>query len=98
MGRGEILKKFSARRQGAPRGHIPSESSRLGCSLAAKTYVLDVNAQTSPDARFRRQCADFACGKKQCGILLPVFRALVFGLALCFGESRRPVMNMFERR
>jgi len=23
----------------------------------------------------------------QCGILLPVFRALVFGLALCFGES-----------
>jgi hypothetical protein len=37
-----------------------------------------------PDLKTRRSHTHLAT---QCGILLPVFRALVFGLALCFGGS-----------
>ena len=37
-----------------------------------------------PDLKTRRSHTHLTT---QCGILLPVFRALVFGLALCFGES-----------
>ena len=46
--------------------------------------VLGHATHSPPDLRTRRSHTHLAT---QCGILLPVFRALVFGLVLCFGES-----------
>jgi hypothetical protein len=56
-------------------------------------FILSRNGTVSPRRAKERArfLADFAVTTKglatQCGILLPVFRALVFGLALCFWES-----------
>ena len=47
-------------------------------------YSGDNDAQLDLINLFYYWASDLAT---QCGILLPVFRALVFGLALCFGES-----------
>ena len=53
-------------------------------SLARREHT-EGHATHSPlDLKTRRSHTHLAT---QCGILLPVFRALVFGLALCFGGS-----------
>jgi hypothetical protein len=53
-------------------------------SSARREYAEGHATHFPPDLKTWRSHTHLAT---QCGILLPVFRALVFGLALCFGKS-----------
>ena len=53
-------------------------------SSARREHTEGHATHSPPDLKTRRSHTHLAT---QCGILPPVFRALVFGLALCFGES-----------
>ena len=61
---------------------LSTASPRPECALVQRQHTEGHVTHFPPDLKTRRSHTHLAT---QCGILLPVFRALVFGLALCFG-------------